>query len=134
MGFDLYGMHALNTKGEYFRNNVWWWRQLWQFITIIGEDILTEKDKQKGNWNNGEKINARKTEELVKALEEAIADGRAKAYADKIKRHNKYAKETNKGLKISDPGYDWAGDYPFTITNLKEFVVFAKNSGGFSIC
>ena len=26
MGMDVYGLEPRKEKGEYFRNNVWWWR------------------------------------------------------------------------------------------------------------
>ena len=33
MGFDLYSTGKHKTpKGEYFRNNVWWWRRLADFV------------------------------------------------------------------------------------------------------
>lgn len=32
MGMDLYGKKPLNPVGEYFRNNVWWWRPLAVFV------------------------------------------------------------------------------------------------------
>lgn len=32
MGMDVYGENPKNSKGEYFRNNVWWWRPLSEFI------------------------------------------------------------------------------------------------------
>jgi hypothetical protein len=28
MGMDVYGKEPKSDKGEYFRNNVWWWRPL----------------------------------------------------------------------------------------------------------
>ena len=32
MGFDLYGNNKENSEGEYFRNNVWWWRRLADYV------------------------------------------------------------------------------------------------------
>ena len=26
MGMDVYGRNRCSKEGEYFRNNVWWWR------------------------------------------------------------------------------------------------------------
>jgi len=44
MGFDLYstGNHK-SQKGEYFRNNVWWWRPLWDWTYEQCQDIITQK-------------------------------------------------------------------------------------------
>ena len=44
MGFDLSGLNPKNETGEYFRNNVWWWRPLAQYVLdetkVIPEDWL----------------------------------------------------------------------------------------------
>ena len=32
MGMDVYGREPENEKGEYFRNNVWWWHPLWMYV------------------------------------------------------------------------------------------------------
>ena len=67
-------------------------------------------------------------------LETTIKDGTAKLYAKKIKQQEREARKNNKKVTRGDPDYDWAEAYPFTITNLKEFTIFVKNSGGFEIC
>ena len=33
-----------NNPGNYFRNNVWWWRPLWSFTCDHCADFLTEDD------------------------------------------------------------------------------------------
>ena len=37
MGMDVFGLAPKEEKGEYFRNNVWWWRPLWDFVAQIDE-------------------------------------------------------------------------------------------------
>ena len=39
MGMDVYGENPKNEKGEYFRNNVWWWRPLGDFVCSNYEEI-----------------------------------------------------------------------------------------------
>ena len=46
MGFDLVGQN-----GQGFRNNVWWWRPLWDYVCEHCD--LSEKAKQSGNYNDG---------------------------------------------------------------------------------
>ena len=48
-----YQSYQNDTPGSYFRANVWWWRPLWQYITVACEDILTEKDIESGSYNDG---------------------------------------------------------------------------------
>lgn len=35
MGMDVYGIAPSNEKGNYFRNNVWWWRPLWDYCQDV---------------------------------------------------------------------------------------------------
>ena len=44
MGFDLYG-NSKNKEGEYFRNNVWWWRRLADYVCEY-TGVVDEKDKE----------------------------------------------------------------------------------------
>ena len=48
MGFDLYG----NSNSEYFRNNVWWWRRLADYVCEF-TGVVDEKDKKK--WRGTKK-------------------------------------------------------------------------------
>ena len=41
-----------DNPGYYFRNNVWYWRPLWQYICNICDDIVTLEDAQAGNYND----------------------------------------------------------------------------------
>ena len=81
MGFDLYGLNPKGdipkpvitdwedkkqtddffkyqdeTPGSYFRTNVWYWRPLWQYVSVVCENILTEKDMERGEFNDGHRI------------------------------------------------------------------------------
>jgi hypothetical protein len=139
MGFDLYGTKAKSKKGEYFRNNVWWWRRTWDFVVLVSPDILTADDIENGQWNNGYEYSEEKAIAIANRINEKIKDGTAKKYAKQVREEIAEAKENNTILeeltkKKYAEGYDWGEAYPFTISNLKEFATFAKNSGGFTIC
>ena len=62
---------ALNLEddnvGVYFRNNVWFWRPLWNYVYDT-TDVLTEKDFNLGHENSYHKISATKAERIGKAL------------------------------------------------------------------
>ena len=95
MGFDLSGMNPNLTRpepelppftertdadwkkfsdwqedncGVYFRNNVWWWRPLWSFVSGMCADILTEKDIESGSYNDGHGISKTKANRIAKRL------------------------------------------------------------------
>ena len=48
--------YEMAVPGHYFRNNVWWWRPLWEFVCLSCDDILDEDDINKGCHNGGEEI------------------------------------------------------------------------------
>ena len=61
--------------GSYFRNNVWWWRPLWNFVCNTCDDFLSEKDMEGGSYNDGRKISKTKAVKVGKRLSEKLADG-----------------------------------------------------------
>jgi hypothetical protein len=139
MGYDLMGCNAKNEKGESFRNNIWWWRQLWTYTCIHCSKTLNEKDIDAGCWNDGKKIVNPKADKIAKNLQETIDDGTALTYEKEIKNLMKLAKAHNKKLskKLTFEQRfketDHNENYPFSVKNLKEFIEFCKNSGGFNI-
>jgi len=52
MGMDVMGMNATSEKGEYFRNNVWWWRPLWDYCLNEHGDIAGQVEH--GHSNDGD--------------------------------------------------------------------------------
>ena len=68
MGFDIYGMDPQTEKGHYFRNNVWYWRPLWQLICEECDDILTEEQMASGSYNDGVEVSAEQAMKIFKRL------------------------------------------------------------------
>ena len=139
--------------GTYFRNNVWWWRPLWQFVAGVCEGILTEKDIEQGSWNDGHKISKTKADRIAKRLYSMIENGEVKAYEEGYKKHlaslEQVGCDTCDGSGIRNDeviqgkcnGCDgtgkkdeWAKSNPFSEDNVREFANFCANSGGFAIC
>ena len=144
-------------SGVYFRNNVWWWRPLWHFVTLACDNILTEKDMEQGSCNDGHKISKTKAGRIAKRLYSLIKDGRVKEYEEGYKKElasldqvdcdicdatGRRAKppETGagdmecNGCKGTGKTDDWAKSYPFSEDNVRQFANFCANSGGFTIC
>ena len=144
--------------GTYFRNNVWAWRPLWNFVTGICNDILTEKDIEAGSWNDGHKISKTKATRIANRLLNMIKDGQVKEYEKRYKKHlaslnqvdcdicdatgkRQKPPKTGAGMSMICNGCngvgkvdDWAKSYPFSEDNVREFANFCANSGGFRIC
>jgi len=66
--------------GHYFRNNVWWWRPLWEFVCETCDHVLTEEDMEMGMENSGHEINKAKAEEIAKTLKKHLSDQSANLY------------------------------------------------------
>ena len=184
MGFDLSGMNPNMTRpephlppftertdadwetyhqwqddncGVYFRNNVWWWRPLWNFVTGICDDILTEKDMESGSYNDGHKISKTKANRIASRLFKLIKSGKVKEYEEGYKKELASLEQIDcdicdatgsrqeppktgagdrecNGCSGTGKVDDWAKSYPFSEDNVREFANFCLNSGGFQIC
>mgnify|MGYP003153639277 CR=1 FL=1 len=108
--------------GTYFRNNIWWWRQLWSYVSATCNDILTEKDIEHGSFNDGHKISKTKANRIAKRLWGLINNGQVKEYEEGYKVH----------LDSLDED-DRRRSYPFNEENVRAFANFCANSGGFTI-
>jgi len=108
--------------GAYFRNNVWFWRPLWNFISGCCADILTEKDIESGYMNDGHRISNTKAKRIASRLRKFFKDGSVDAYESWYSR------------KISElDEKDWNKNYPFSLQNARDFEKFCEHSGGFEI-
>lgn len=157
MGMDVDGLNPKNETGEYFRNNVWWWRPLADYCCEIAPEVCSHCI----NWqsNDGDGLDEFFSLELAKRLKEEISSGRCKEYEESyMKELNdmpllecKYCKGTGVrrdtiGISLKMPenntcnGCNGEGKvkpmdtwYPFSVENVVEFTEFLENCGGFKI-
>ena len=120
--FDLKSEWEDENPGVYFRNNVWWWRPLWDYVWKLCEDdgVITREQYQEGHVNSGAEINVHQAELIALRLNHAIKMGWAETH---MQLHNA-GQDAN--------GESWS--YPFSVENVKAFADFCKESGGFEIC
>ena len=75
--------------GAYFRNNVWWWRPLWELVCSVSDDILSEEDIERGFSNDGHCITSDKAidvgNRLFKLLDNSSIDKLIKVREDFLK-------------------------------------------------
>ena len=81
MGFDIHGLNHKSEAGEYFRNNVWGWRPLWQYVCEQSQDILTKEEQVAGETNDGYRISAEKAQVISKRLFTLLKNGSVRKYA-----------------------------------------------------
>lgn len=88
MGMDVYGVEPTTEKGHYFRNNVWWWRPLADYILSQHGEIATSGcDPEYWHSNDGEGLDAEKALELAKALRYDLDNGITAEYQ---RKYNEY--------------------------------------------
>ena len=85
--------------GAYFRNNVWWWRPLWDFVCDNCQDILTEKDMNGGCYNDNHIISRRKAEAIAIRLEDVIESDETKMWIKEHENNMEIAKRNNKQME-----------------------------------
>jgi len=121
MGFDLIGVNPSNKRGEYFRNNIWWWRRLWDFCCFVAH--LSEDTYRSGHCNNGHSIIGEERIRLKNVLKNALED--RGVYAGWIiESEQAYQREENGEVVCH---------YPFSWENVAEFYDFIDNNEGFEI-
>jgi len=151
MGFDLSGRNPQSEKGEYFRNNCWWWRPLWNYVSQTC-DIISNDDFDSGTFNDGHLIDENQCEVIGKRLDELLESGKVKEYEIQYKRTldelplewceycNGTGTRNDDVIQGKCNGCDGKGErksykthYPFDVDNVKKFNEFVKESGGFEI-
>jgi hypothetical protein len=152
MGMDVCGEAPKNPKGEYFRNNCWYWRPLWNYVFEECGDVLTKRDHESGHYNDGYLIDQLKAERIAAKLRDLCASGKVLDFEATFARHiNSLADETcnlcagtgrrtdmivqdgcngckGKGTRRPSETY-----YEFIAENVLEFAEFCEASGGFRI-
>ena len=119
--------HKAN-PGVYFRNNVWWWRPLWEFVCMQCDDFMTDEQKEGGSYNDGRLIDQKTAAKIGTKLEILLKDGT-------VKRWEKHIKTRNEDLaKDDDKDKRFMSNYPFSQDNVENFAKFCLESGGFEIC
>jgi hypothetical protein len=141
------------TPGTYFRNNVWWWRPLWEYIIEISGDLLTPEQRQGGYENSCIQIPGNITRAIARRLSHEISSGNHKRYETEYR-------EAINNLELEDCEHcnatgerewqdgprecnacsgegqreSWEASYPFDAENVENFRIFLEQSGGIEIC
>ena len=141
MGFDLFGIEPRNKKGEYFRNNIWWWPLLWDFCCHITPEI-SENERNSGHHNSGMVISDRKHQALIKNLKQALRN--KGKFNEWIRHSEEYYQNIGhwsdnifgvlNGLDNKAKVIPKGPRYYFDWSNVEEFLEFLTNNEGFQIC
>jgi len=118
--------------GDYFRNNVWWWRPLANYV-IQFTGCIDESDQVAWSENGGHEVDDQTAKQIhnqlkkfCKSVEKRLGKPNL-APADFPKAdHDEWERIYHKRK--------WNASYPFSVENVKEFAEFCRFSGGFKIC
>ena len=79
MGMDVLGKNPTTKTGEYFRNNVWWWRPLADFcIQRYGAEVGF--DGEGWGYNDGNGLNGDQSLHLARLIRADLANGSVATY------------------------------------------------------
>jgi len=98
MGFDLHGWQPKNERGEYFRNNVWWWRRLADFV-IHKTGCVDLTDQECWHYNDGHFVPKNVAEQIAKQLRYLIKTGEVRQFEFEVTRNQKIADATNEKVE-----------------------------------
>ena len=84
MGMDVFGNDPKTDTGEYFRNNVWWWRPLWDYCCEVAPSLC---ENVSGHFNDGDGLDEEGSKALAKILFDEIESGRTAAYEKAYNKH-----------------------------------------------
>jgi len=143
--------HSEN-QGAYFRNNVWYWHPLWQFVCDACDDFLSEEEQSRGSVNDGYEYDAETALQIADRLKEALEVGFVQKFAEERQarldslpletctqcdgtgvRDDEYVQGKCNGCDGTGKVKNWNTHYPFDVDNVKEFEQFCRLSGGFEI-
>jgi hypothetical protein len=95
--FEQMNKFEEENKGYYFRNNVWHWRPLADYI-IEFTGCVEEDDIDRWHENGGFKVRDTDAKEIAKQLKYLIDTGHTKTYAEKHMEKLKKAREHNEKI------------------------------------
>ena len=84
MGMDVIGSNPKSSVGEYFRNNVWYWRPLWEYVCSRVE--IPEHYLNAGHFNDGSEIDEDTALLIADHLFDDLESGAVDHYQDMFDR------------------------------------------------
>jgi hypothetical protein len=151
MGFDIIGTEATSETGKCFRNNVWWWRPLSRYCELVAPELwgkICYPDSNDGSGLNGEDAKA-----LAAVLKNQVDIGETKQFETEWNEYHKnmpdekctFCDGTGTRTDLKPEPFKcnacygkgtvrpFATAYPFSVENVREFIEFLNDCGGFEI-
>ena len=142
MGMDVYGQCPTEQSGEYFRNNIWWWGPLVDYIQLVAPNET--RPCEYWGTNDGDGLDEEQSLALADKLQAELDSGRCERYT--ISRGTCGVATTDDQDIMGSAqaaitllaGEDEAESvkettWPFSVENVREFTRFLRHCGGFEI-
>lgn len=100
MGFDLHstGNHK-SEKGEYYRQSVWGWRRLAEFV-CEQTGVIADDNKKYWQSNDGHAVSEQEAMQIAKQLKALIKDGTVSKAIQEVEEESEQAEKNNKQVQI----------------------------------
>tara|TARA_Y100001938_G_C7912236_1_gene340209 strand:- start:57 stop:650 length:594 start_codon:yes stop_codon:yes gene_type:complete len=85
--------------GHYFRNNVWWWRPLANYVLQLMGNEFTEDEQKSWHHNDGYEVSEEQARKIADRLEQELKTNRVKTVEGFYKEKMKRASAKNKVLE-----------------------------------
>ncbi len=157
MSMDVSGKQPTAEVGTHFRNTLWWWHSLWDYVQHVAPHIAEHVEN--AHTNDGDGLDARASAELAAVLTAELDAGRTADYETRyMARIDALPNEpcslcAGTGTRSDAVGVKmgmvercwcngcggkgtkrpWDASHPFSAENVAEFRDFVAASGGFEI-
>ncbi len=138
----LEALKPVNDSAKYFLNTDKWWRPLSDFIFDKCPNLFKQGEAESWHCIEGHTVEKRTAHRIADSLDRLLEDGTAGAFEVEIMmafplRQCGYC--NGKGIYpdgrrcIACHGEGKAGELCFTEENVRAFISFCRNSGGFDV-
>jgi hypothetical protein len=138
MGMDIYGKNPTAQVGNYFGRGIGGWAPLWDYCCSVSSLASQVKN---GYTNDGDGLDAAKASSLAKTLEDELESGRTSEYiahleAMQAEREKIVSELPDEPCHVcKGTGKVRPSETPYSLDerNVRDFAVFLKHCGGFTI-
>jgi len=81
-------------SGTYFRNNVWWWRPLADYVLRYTK-VIPENEHEHWGYNDCYEVSQENAEMISQQLDHLVKSGHCKTYADQFEKNRKIIEKHN---------------------------------------
>lgn len=138
MGFDLFAHDPLDKSNDYFRANIWSWPGILELIAetgVMSDDALTSM-----SFNDGYSVSGEEAERIADEMDVLVEKMNDDNYIIPEELNEvaaqMYAVVNGFVEKMGQEGVEITPERPMystQVAHIREFIRFARNSGGFDV-